>query len=549
MKTKLFPILLGCAFAAFPLYSQVQSCDPPQAAPQRFDLLDFKLLMHRDGNLWALYEQEDYEWYSASGGLWIGAQTPDQTLRVAAHTNAGNVMPGDFWPGPLMDDGFPNLDWCPLFDRIWKISRQEIDAFVSDWEDNQQLDNPVPEVILSWPGSGNPYYLQQYLIALPQGSLAPFFDRNANQIYEPLLGDFPLIKGDAALWKMINDAAGPHIETQALPLRVQLKVMAYTFDNADPLLSNTIFYNISIQNKNPEPLHDLRAGIWMDDDLECPYWRRWTVFPDKNLAYFFNLFEPGDTCGGIPPGLIQEWNHWLGVKLLQSPLPPDTVFHSKISGLSYYKHSSFGNPQPGASNPNIDMEYYRYLTNYWRDGSPFTYGGDGYQTGDPYPFTLPDPLHDTIGWSACTAEWPDYLLHTLMNIPLGDFAPGERKSFDLAFFQIPEPATLCEEPLQLAGPGDALQEFWEEQVVATTDRNATNSDIFVFPNPAAGAFTVRCPEGPVHWRVWDMQGKLAAAGESQGPVFEVPAEEWHPGLYALEVRIKAGSAVVKMVIQ
>ncbi|MDV7400341.1 hypothetical protein RZS08_53495, partial [Arthrospira platensis SPKY1] len=104
--------------------------------------------------------------------------------------------------------------------------------------------------------------------------------------------------------------------------------------------------------------------------------------------------------------------------------------------------------------PFIDIGYHRYLSNQWADGAPFTYGADAYQAGTPYPFVFPDPMHDTLGWSACTADWPDYFLYSLVNIPLGDFAPGEKKTFDLALFRIPEPETPCETPFNLSLPGD-----------------------------------------------------------------------------------------------
>ena len=184
MKTRhLLPALLCCALAAPSVFAQVQTCDNPLAEPQQAEYLDYKLQMHRDGNLWVFYRDDIDDWFHGVGGLWTSAQTPDGTLRVAVSQFGWYpAFTGDFWPGPLKANGNPNLDWCPLFDRIWKISRSQVEAFVADWEDNNILDNPVPEAILSWPGSGNPYYFQYFFIALPVGDLAPYFDRNGNQL-------------------------------------------------------------------------------------------------------------------------------------------------------------------------------------------------------------------------------------------------------------------------------------------------------------------------------------------------------------------------------
>lgn len=551
MKTKLLLTLLCCACAAAPLFPQIQYCEAPQAEPQQAENLDYKLLMHRDANLWTIFREPDEDDYIFIGGLWMSAQTPDGNLRVAAYDHSATLIPGDFWPGPLKDNGNPNFDWCPLFDRIWKISRPEIDAFIADWEDDNQLENPLPEVILTWPGSGNPFYFDNYAVSLPLGDLAPFFDRNGNQIYEPLAGDYPLIKGDAALWKVINDHAGPHSETQGDPLKIQARIMAYTFDSSDPLLSNTVFYNVSIQNRNPEPLQQFKASVWMENEWACPFWGRWTVQAAKNLAYFFNLYYPGDSCTTIPsPGLVEEWNYWHGLKLLQSPLEKDPVTQSQLSGVIYFRGSGTNNPPPGTSNPYIDVEYNRYMSNLWRDGSPFTYGGDAYQSGAPVPFVFPDPLNDTLGWSACTTEWPVYEVHSLVNFPLGDFAPGEKKSFDLAFFRIPAPQPLCSEPGVLSQPADLLQMFWENEVVTATNIPFPETIIQIIPNPAKGEFAIRCSpaSGSFSWNIWNLQGKKMTGGQNNQVQVSIPAEDWAPGMYLVEALFENGERKMAKVV-
>lgn len=549
MKTKLFITLLWWALVATPVFSQPQGCDSFQATPQQAEYLDYRLLMHRDGNLWVFYREDIEDGFSGVGGLWTSAHTPDGTLRVAVSQFGWyNSFTGDFWPGPLKDNGDPNPGWCPLFDRIWKISREQVEAFIADWEDNQQLDNPLPEVIASWPGSGNLYYLENYLVPLPIDDLAPFFDRNGNHIYEPLLGDYPLIKGDNALWKMINDNGGPHSESYAAPLKIQARIMAYTFDINDPLFPEPVFYEVSIKNKNPEPIQGFKTGIWMYNDWACPSWQRWTVQAGKNLACFFNLYYPGDSCTTVPsPAFIEEWNYWHGLKLLRSPVEKDSVYHSQLSGVTYYRSNGNINPPPGTTDPNIDIEYHRYLTNHWRDGSPFTYGGDGYQTGEPYPFVFPDPLIDSLGWSACTTEWPNYWLYSLVNIPLGDFAPGEKKSFDLAFFRIPAPQPMCTEPGWLAWPGDLLQLFWENEVVAAvSEAPVTVPEVRIIPNPAFGEFTIHALD-LLTWKVWNLQGmEMAEGNEPQAAT--IRTDGWPEGMYFVEVLWEDGGRRIGKVV-
>ncbi|MBL7808755.1 MAG: hypothetical protein JNN28_13125, partial [Saprospiraceae bacterium] len=64
----------------------------------------------------------------------------------------------------------------------------------------------------------------------------------------------------------------------------------------------------------------------------------------------------------------------------------------------------------GTIDPTAPQEYYNYITGTWRDGTPLTYGGSGYNPGDPtaprirYAFT--EPPNDAAGWSMCTANLP-----------------------------------------------------------------------------------------------------------------------------------------------
>ena len=81
-----------------------------------------------------------------------------------------------YWPGPLNEDGSITNDDCNNWDRLFKVNRTDIDNFESDYADNQQLDNPIPESILGWPGKGNPNFSTIHGFELPNtvAGLAPF---------------------------------------------------------------------------------------------------------------------------------------------------------------------------------------------------------------------------------------------------------------------------------------------------------------------------------------------------------------------------------------
>ncbi|MBK7691106.1 MAG: hypothetical protein IPJ31_08310 [Bacteroidetes bacterium] len=57
--------------------------------------------------------------------------------------------------------------------------------------------------------------------------MAPFVDVNNDNIYNALDGDYPDIEGEQALWWVFNDNGKTHNETNGLPLKIEVKALAY----------------------------------------------------------------------------------------------------------------------------------------------------------------------------------------------------------------------------------------------------------------------------------------------------------------------------------
>ena len=76
--------------------------------------------------------------------------------------------------------------------------------------------------------------------------------------------------------------------------------------------------------------------------------------------------------------------------------------------LHYYMRPGACNPLPGMTDPSTATEFYNYLTGRWRDGTPFTFGGSGYEPGSRRNtnFAFPDAPNNPAGWSMCSANLP-----------------------------------------------------------------------------------------------------------------------------------------------
>lgn len=97
--------------------------------------------------------------------LWIGGQDDNGQLRLAAERYRTNGP--DFWTGPLTVDWTASISPAVIsqWNRVWKLNRSEIDAFIADWQDNGILDNPVPLNIQQWPAHGDTLLNQSKYLA------------------------------------------------------------------------------------------------------------------------------------------------------------------------------------------------------------------------------------------------------------------------------------------------------------------------------------------------------------------------------------------------
>jgi hypothetical protein len=167
-----------------------------------------------------------------AGDLWIGGLDSLGMLHTAAQTCRQGGP--DFYPGPIMNSANYSASTDAQWNKVWKINKSTIDSFR-----NGQCTG-IPSSISSWPGDGN--------TALGEAAhLAPYFDFNHNGIYDPANGDYPLIRGDQAVYFIYNDDRGPHGQTGGVKLGIELHGMAYAFKNSsDSALDYTVFTNYQI---------------------------------------------------------------------------------------------------------------------------------------------------------------------------------------------------------------------------------------------------------------------------------------------------------------
>jgi hypothetical protein len=351
-------------------------------------------------NFWNLQADAKYyvpanstqtSFYSQS--LWLSGKDSMGNVSVAADRFGANGF--DFTPGPISN----NYD--SLYDLTWKnifvINRSTIDSFIN-WYANPTAypGYQTPSEILNWPAHGDVSKGQAYY-------LAPFKDVNLDGMYVPSSGDYPLIKGDKALWYVYNDDRSNHPETGGPKIGAEVHVMAYAY-NCSSVFDNTIFIDYTIFKRTAGDLTDFRIGVFADMDLGYSYDDYIGCDVKRGSFYTYNgkAIDGNGTpeaYGANPPAISLTVlkgpylapdgidNPAFIIDSLGNPIPAcdysinganfgDSIIDNERMGLVGF--SSFTNSSSAVyGDPETASEYNYFLHNQWKNGTSLLYGGYG----------------------------------------------------------------------------------------------------------------------------------------------------------------------------
>jgi len=380
-----------------------------------------------------------------ASGIWIGGKDPGGNLKLAAQTYGRSTGNFDYYPGPLYK-GDPNYpgggalqdprrgtiepDTCANWDKFFVVKGVEIEEHIRNWrvalEEGQiKLDREdIPESILGWPARGNPFFesIHQFKLPNSQQGLADFWDQNLNGMYEPEKGDYPILgirhcwssypkaAPDEMIFWIYNDTGNEHRNSgSAQALQMEIQGIAFSFKTNDDL-NNMTFQRHKLINRSIERLDSTYFGLWVDADLGCSTDDYIGCDIDRNLAYTYNADAVDGTNGCVCDAGMATYCEEIpivGIDLFRTPQgpPPDDIFPEHgglgMTSFTYYNNVSPDIPS-GQTGPQTTQEYYNLLSGKWKDGTPFTYGGSGYQSeGEEVSYVFSDPPNQTGGWSMC----------------------------------------------------------------------------------------------------------------------------------------------------
>jgi len=409
-----------------------------------------------------------------AGSLWMGGTDINGQLKIAAvkFRNDGN----DFWPGPLtVDLGSGNFNplepqgdsarrdfgpgaidpgQCLFYDKIFTIRKAEVIGFITFWECENILPTPegcddptapsseVMDRIYAWPGNGDPTRFQDPY-------LAPFFDRDADGIYDPDKGDYPWyddilnrddiecgsdrrvsLFGDETHWWVFNDKGNIHTESGGDAIGMEIRAQAFSFATDDEI-NQMSFYNYELINRGTQTLYNTYFAQYIDADLGGPYDDYIGCDVTRGLGYTYNgaandlpnAGKPG--YGTNPPAIGVDFfeGPYQDADGIANPILNNTVNALAAGGIVYpglgigygdtiVDNERFGmrgfcyytglGAAPSQTDPETGTQYYNYMQGKWRLGENMVYGGSGYPGSPQSTNILSNYMFpadsDTLNW-------------------------------------------------------------------------------------------------------------------------------------------------------
>ncbi len=481
---------------------------------------------------------------SYTAGLWMGGIS-DGNLHLAACTYRQSGI--DYGQGPLKIGSASTTPETRLkFGRMWKVEEREILDFKLNFNKSGYV---IPEAILTWPAHGDS--ASGY-----EKNLAPFEDVNGNGLYEPKAGDYPKIKGQQNVFWIFNDSIKIHGESEGVPLGIEVQCNAYAYvcnqindADADKAINNSLFLHYRIINRSNRTYTNFTTGFFSDNALGDFNNDRVGSNPKESYSFWYN----GDTIDAGLGGFGKQLPA-CAIAMLKGFKGDDGVVKPAQKMVSYNNDfSQYGNP----SRPE---HFYNYLQGRWKDGSPITYGGLGYNGIDSQHVWMYPGSDDLLSRPIWTEENSGAIKgnkrHLLMpeNIT---FEPNEVQELEFALVYTPTQHNQKDLVLQQLHSDVLKIKNWYKQNNFPSCSNVplglnqkTDVDnqlnLIVYPNPANEMIHLRCSKVIKQIRIYNLQGALVLTANGRD-LQQLQIAGLNTGVYIIKAETEFGSVHQKFI--
>ncbi len=488
------------------------------------------------------YESSENSVHSiiANTGLWVGAKRFDGSIFV-------------HHPGLNTEE---YID--PIYKKVFRVTAEEIHAHRQDFEENYIINDPIP-AIYAWPGAGNPHFdgeIDDPDIFFQDLNTAPFFDRNGDGVYNPDDGDYPSLPCISPDQGWITFTMPTEMNWCLFQIKdpkneeVVLQVTAnlyYFRCDSNMNIGRSMFVNYHWQQVSQLPYNEMYVGVVISPSIGEPQNDFVGSLPDNSAVYAYNATNNDSDFAQAPPAT--------GVAVVETS--QNSALGATPSSIVHFYEGDNGDFAEATLAPSTPEEYYNLLSGKWKDGSPITEGGIGYETGgDTTQFAFPGLPDDNNSWTEWQAGNPAGKRNILINYGLFNFEPSFIRTTRVAYLLNDSEGSHLNKAHALANQVEIAYNYHSScynpftidcQNVSTSVQSESNLALEwnVFPNPVRDHLEVRCSFPVDGIELFNYQGQLLL----QSRKTELNVGHLPKGIYYLRVQSEGKHDWKKVVLQ
>lgn len=473
------------------------------------------MFSQHNGEPFARYPQTESTNMFSFSGSWMLGVVKDT---IYANRNVSVDEP-QMWAGPI--DTITNLpkdaiDWA----KVWEISRSEVEYHQLHYTDEGYV---VPEHIKNWPARHEDNNVNAYL--------APFFDINANGIYDPVEGDYPSFSGDEAAYFIANDLYGENIFPKSHKLGIEFQGLVYTYD--DLIQEGIVYVKLYVINRSTHDYAPFYYGQYVDYQAGNPTDNVVATDVTKSVVYAYN----GDNDDEGPLGYGSSQLPAAGCVFLNRSLYSSTSFQMSDTNRNY---------------PMTEQEMQWVMEGKWRTGNPKYAGGNGVKeiVGKETRYIYPKMTDQTVAdqnWTDGNGASAPGMRNSLSVIRFEQLKSKSFKRIDYAFVveldaEDPESGLLYK--------AQQARVFYEKYL--PTEEVAKPRRLVIYPNPVQLSAGVELNINATTAELWSLNGFKICDLKEKTPgtkKFEIPCNEtMASGVYLVKALSEAGISVGRIVV-
>ncbi|MEO0403571.1 MAG: T9SS type A sorting domain-containing protein, partial [Bacteroidota bacterium] len=359
-------------------------------------------------------------------------------------------------------------------------------------------------------------------------------DANFNNLYEPELGDYPVIRGDVCVTWMVHDSEDGELARAG----IQMIHQAYTVESDSDVIESTLFLHTIIHNTNLN-VYDLKVGLWADWDLGNAADDYAGCDPENNYFYAYNgdpVDEPVSYSQGFGEDLAAQ-----GAIFLNSPM---------ISHVAYQNI-----PSPIFGFPVLMFDYVNYINGLRKNGDPLPeFGSFPNPDYDQFLYYSPPQATDSLAFNEPLSVNPPGDRVCVAGADQGSIQALQRICVDYAYVhawkveeeQFSEVTELHNNMLEVKEYYDNQQYGCSETGVITgvDDDLLSRLELSLYPNPATSELNLST-ENQAIYRIYSSTGQLVQEGQLQVGQNVLGIDGLSQGMYTLTLDSGISSRFIK----